>query len=88
MRVGGGGLGLLPRCALLPAWCVPAHPSRPGAQRSTVWTVKARTSAVRALGRQLKGDGIEMVTLGRVRQGTFKVLSEATKREQTKRGGL
>jgi transposase len=39
------------------------HPSRPGARRSTVWTVKARTGAVRALGRQLKGDGIEMVTL-------------------------
>jgi transposase len=39
------------------------HPSRPGARRSIVWTVKARTGAVRALGRQLKGDGIEMVTL-------------------------
>jgi len=39
------------------------HPSRPGARRSTVWTVKARTGAVRALGRQLAGDGIEMVTL-------------------------
>ena len=30
------------------------HPSRPGARRSTVWTVKARLGAVRALGRQLK----------------------------------
>jgi len=39
------------------------HPSRPGARRSTVWTVKARTGAVRALGRQLKDSGIEMVTL-------------------------
>ena len=39
------------------------HPSRPGARRSTVWTVKARMGAVRALGRQLKRDGIEMVTL-------------------------
>jgi transposase len=39
------------------------HPSRPGARRSTVWTVKARTGAVRALGRQLARDGIEMVTL-------------------------
>jgi transposase len=39
------------------------HPSRPGARRSTVWTVRARTGAVRAVGRQLKGDGIEMVTL-------------------------
>ena len=29
------------------------HPSRPGARRSTVWTVKARMGAVRALGRQL-----------------------------------
>src|SRR5262250_943038 len=39
------------------------HPSRPGARRSTVWTVKARMNAVRALGRQLKHDGIEIVTL-------------------------
>ena len=39
------------------------HPSRPGARRSTVWTVKARMGAVRALGRQLARDGIEMVTL-------------------------
>jgi transposase len=39
------------------------HPSRPGAWRSTVWTVKARMNAVRALGRQLKRDGIEVVTL-------------------------
>jgi transposase len=39
------------------------HPSRPGARRSTVWTVKARMNAVRALGRQLRKDGIEIVTL-------------------------
>jgi transposase len=39
------------------------HPSRPGARRATVWTVKARLGAVRALGRQLKNDGIEVVTL-------------------------
>ena len=39
------------------------HPSRPGARRSTVWTVKARMNAVRALGRQLRKDGIELVTL-------------------------
>ena len=39
------------------------HPSRPGARRSTVWTVKARKNAVRALGRQLIRDGIEVVTL-------------------------
>jgi transposase len=39
------------------------HPSRPGARRSTVWTVKARMGAVRALGRQLVKDGIEVVTL-------------------------
>ncbi len=39
------------------------HPSRPGARRSTVWTVKARMGAVRALGRQLARDGIEIVTL-------------------------
>ena len=30
------------------------HPSRPGARRSTVWAVQARTGAVRALGAQLK----------------------------------
>jgi transposase len=40
-----------------------SHPSRPGARRSTVWTVQARMGAVRVLGRQLKADGIEMVTL-------------------------
>ena len=39
------------------------HPSRPGARRSTVWTVKARMGAVRTLGRQLVRDGIEVVTL-------------------------
>ena len=39
------------------------HPARPGARRATVWTVKARMGAVRALGRQLKQDGIEIVTL-------------------------
>jgi transposase len=39
------------------------HPGRPGARRSTVWTVRARTGTVRALGRQLIRDGIEVVTL-------------------------
>jgi transposase len=39
------------------------HPSRPGSRRATVWTVKARTGAVRALGRRLRKDGIEVVTL-------------------------
>jgi hypothetical protein len=39
------------------------HPSRSGARQSTVWTVKARMGAVRALGRQLASDGIEVVTL-------------------------
>jgi len=39
------------------------HPARPGARRAVVWTVKARTGAVRALGRQLRKDGIEIVTL-------------------------
>ena len=39
------------------------HPSRPGARRATVWTVRARMGAVRQLGRQLKADGIEIVTL-------------------------
>ena len=39
------------------------HPSRPGARRSTVWTVTARMGAVRKLGSQLRKDGIEMVTL-------------------------
>jgi transposase len=39
------------------------RPSRPGARRSTIWTVKARMGAVRTLGRQLARDGIEVVTL-------------------------
>ena len=39
------------------------HPSRPGARRSTAWAVKARMNAIRALGRQLHKDGIEVVTL-------------------------
>ena len=39
------------------------HPSRPGARRSVVWTVKARMGAIGKLGRQLKRDGIEIVTL-------------------------
>jgi hypothetical protein len=39
------------------------HRSRPGARQSTVWTVKARMARIRTLGRQLKRDGIEMVTL-------------------------
>jgi transposase len=39
------------------------HPSRPGARQSTVWTVRARMGAIRALGRQLARDGIEVVTL-------------------------
>ena len=43
--------------------CPHPHPSRPGARRSTVWTVKARMGAVRVLGRQLARDGIEMVAL-------------------------
>ena len=39
------------------------HPSRPGARQSAVWTVKARMAVIGALGRQLKRDGIQMVTL-------------------------
>src|SRR5579862_6669153 len=39
------------------------HPSRSGARRATIWTVQARTGAVRQLGRQLREDGIEIVTL-------------------------
>jgi len=39
------------------------HPSRPGARRSAVWTVTARTGAIRALGGQLKDAGVELVTL-------------------------
>jgi len=39
------------------------HPDRPGVRRAIVWTVKARMGAVRALGRQLRKDGIEIVTL-------------------------
>jgi transposase len=44
-------------------WCAPAPRTRPGARRSTVWTVKARMGAVRELGLQLKESGIELVTL-------------------------
>ncbi len=39
------------------------HPSRPGSRRAAVWTVKARMNAIGALGRQLRKDGIEIVTL-------------------------
>jgi transposase len=39
------------------------HPSRPGSRQATVWTIKARMGAVRALGRRLRQDGIEIVTL-------------------------
>jgi transposase len=39
------------------------HPARPGARRASVWTVKARMNAIRLLGRQLRKDGIEIVTL-------------------------
>jgi len=39
------------------------HPSRPGARQSAVWTVKARMAAIGAVGRQLKADGIQIVTL-------------------------
>jgi transposase len=39
------------------------HPSRPGARRSTIWTVTARKNAVAALGRQLRKAGIEVVTV-------------------------
>ena len=39
------------------------HPSRPGARRSTVWTVRRGWARSRGLGRQLKRDGIEIVTL-------------------------
>jgi hypothetical protein len=39
------------------------HPSRPGARRSTIWTIKARRNAISGLGRQLARDGIEVVTL-------------------------
>jgi hypothetical protein len=38
--------------------------TRPGARRSAIWTVKARMGTVRELGRQLKRDGIEIVTKG------------------------
>jgi transposase len=44
--------------------CVRApHPSRPGARRSTVWTVTAAMGAVRALAGQLAEEGIQLVTL-------------------------
>lgn len=44
--------------------CVRApHPSRPGVQRSTVWTVSATMGAVRVLAAQLVEQGIQKVTL-------------------------
>jgi transposase len=39
------------------------HPSRPGARRSTVWTVLATMGAVQELAGQLVAQGIEKVTL-------------------------
>src|SRR6202030_2149069 len=36
------------------------HPSRPGARRAAVWTVKARMNTIRVLGRHPKNDGIEI----------------------------
>ena len=39
------------------------HPARAGTEQSTVWTVRARMGTIRALGRQLARDGIEVVTL-------------------------
>ena len=39
------------------------QPGRPGVRRATVWTVKARMNTIRVLGRQLRKDGIEIVTL-------------------------
>jgi exo-beta-1,3-glucanase (GH17 family) len=39
------------------------HPSRPGARRSTVWTVQATVPAVRQLAAQLAREGIQLVTL-------------------------
>jgi transposase len=44
--------------------CVRApHPSRPGARRSTVWTVAATMNAVLALAAQLAAEEIQLVTL-------------------------
>jgi transposase len=39
------------------------HPSRPGARQATVWTVRARMNAIGVLGRKLRRDGVEIVTL-------------------------
>jgi transposase len=39
------------------------HPSRPGARRSTVWTVQATMPAVCRLADQLAAEGIQLVTL-------------------------
>ena len=46
------------------------HPSRPGTRQSTVWTVKARMTVIRALGRQLKAGGIEIMAAASVGTGT------------------
>src|SRR5690348_17548652 len=39
------------------------HPSRPASRQAAVQTVKARIKTIRALGGQLRRDGIEIVTL-------------------------
>jgi transposase len=39
------------------------HPSRAGARRSAIWTVRARMNTIRALGRQLHEDGVEVVVM-------------------------
>ena len=44
-------------------WTRTPHPGRPGARRAAVWTVKGRMDTIRVLGRELRKDGIEIVTL-------------------------
>jgi len=39
------------------------HRSRSGVRQAAIWTVRARTGAIRELGQQLARDGIELVTL-------------------------
>jgi transposase len=39
------------------------HPSRAGARRARVWTVKARKAAIGELGRRLAAEGVELVSL-------------------------
>lgn len=49
--------------------CLVRGSIRPGARRAAVWTDKSRMTAICVLGRQLRRDGIEIVTLESTKPG-------------------